>query len=121
MRQIEELMTWETWLAREPAIDRPRGEWLAWLDATPATQQRQQTVGGQRPKGPWRNQSRHEVRRQYEPGGGFTWCGRTVERGGPAVPWCFASGQVATEGVRPCKVSEAAKTATRHQQPNQAG
>ena len=67
------------------------------------------------------NQSRHEVRRQYEPGGGFTWCGRTVERGGPAVPWCFASGQVATEGVRPCKVSEAAKTATRHQQPNQAG
>ena len=33
MRQIEELMTWETWLAREPAIDRPRGEWLTWLES----------------------------------------------------------------------------------------
>ena len=54
--------------------------------------------------------TRHEVR-PLEGGYGMTWCSRPVERGGPAVPWSFRSGQAATTGEHPCRVCKAAKAA----------
>ena len=52
--------------------------------------------------------TRHQIQ-VIESGRGRTWCGRRVTRGGSAVPWCFASGQVATRGDEQCQVCESAK------------